>query len=378
MSKYTKYVGLDVHAESIAIAVADGDGGEARALGVIPNEAGAIKKALRKLGDFCELRVCYEAGPCGYVLYWQLKELGCECMVVAPTLIPMRSGDRVKTDKRDAIKLARFLRSGELTAVWVPDAECEALRNLVRARQVAKQDERRAKNRLTKFLLRAGKRPAKKTKSFGQVHCGWLRLQGPTFAQRSDQASYEEYLSEWENQHERVKRFEGHIHEAMERMPKRQKSVVQALMGLKGVAKLTAITATAEVGSFSRFASPRQLMAYAGVVPSEYSSGKSVQRGSISKTGNKLLRHAISESAWAHRHRATAGAVVKDRRQTLPVGIVSICQKADRRLARKYRGMVERGKPTQKAATAVGRELLGFMWAVACTAEAKFDERKSA
>ncbi len=194
MSKYTKYVGLDVHAESIAIAVADGDGGEVRALGMIPNEPGAIKKALKKVGAFEQLKVCYEAGPCRYVLYWQLKELGCECMVVAPTLIPMRTGDRVKTDKRDAIKLARFLRSSELTAVWVPDAECEALRNLVRARQVAKQDERRAKNRLTKFLLRAGKRPANKTRSFGQAHCAWLRLQGASFAQRSDQASYEEYL----------------------------------------------------------------------------------------------------------------------------------------------------------------------------------------
>jgi transposase len=372
-----KYVGLDVHAESIAVAVADSDGGEVRALGMIPNERGAIRKALKKVGEFSELKVCYEAGPCGYVLYWQLKELGIECMVVAPTLIPMRSGDRVKTDKRDAIKLARFLRSGELTAVWVPDAECEALRNLVRARKVAKQDERRAKNRLTKFLLRAGKRPAKKTKGFGVAHCAWLRLQGPTFSQTSDQVSYEEYLSEWENQHERVKRFDGHLQEAMERMPKRQKAVVQSLMGLKGVAKITAMTATAEVGSFSRFASPRQLMAYAGVVPSEYSSGKSVHRGGISKTGNKLLRHAITESAWLYRH-GGAGAAIKERRQSLSAGIVSICQKADKRLARKYRGMIERGKPTQKAATATSRELLGFMWAVACAVEAKFDEKKSA
>ncbi len=377
MSKYTKYVGLEVHAESIALAVAEGHGGEVRALGMIPNEPGAIKKALKKVGAFEQLKVCYEAGPCGYVLYWQLKELGCECMVVAPTLIPMRTGDRVKTDKRDAIKLARFLRSSELTAVWVPDAECEALRNLVRARQVAKQDERRAKNRLTKFLLRAGKRPANKTRSFGQAHCAWLRLQGASFAQRSDQASYEEYLSEWENQHERVKRFDGHLQEAMERMPKQQKAVVAALMGLKGVAKITALTTTAEVGSFSRFASPRQLMAYAGVVPSEYSSGKSVHRGGISKTGNKLLRHAITESAWQYRH-GGAGAAIKERRQSLSAGIVSICQKADKRLVRKYRGMIERGKPTQKTATAVSRELLGFMWAVACTAEAKFCEKKSA
>jgi transposase len=232
MKKYSKYVGLDVHAESIAVAVADADGGEVRALGTIPNEGGAIRKALAKIGAFGEMQVCYEAGPCGYVVYWQLKDLGCECMVVAPTLIPVRTGDRVKTDKRDALKLARLLRSGELTAVWVPDAECEALRNLVRARQSAKQDERRAKNRLSKFLLRRGRRPAKKTKSFGQAHCSWLRLQGPQLEQASDRVAFEEYLSEWEHQHERVLRFERHLTEAFERMPKRQQGIVKALMGL--------------------------------------------------------------------------------------------------------------------------------------------------
>jgi len=222
---------------------------------------------------------------------------------------------------------------------------------------------------------KAGLRPAKKTKSFGQAHIQWLRLQGVAFKQVSDQVTYEEYLSEWDHQHTRVLRMETLLAEAFERMPKRQQGVVKALMGLKGVARISAMTVTAEVGSFNRFESPRQLMAYGGVVPSEYSSGKSVHRGGISKTGNALLRHSLSESAWSYRHGATPGAQVKTRRVELSATIVGICQKADKRLTRKYRGLIERGKPTQKAAVAVSRELLGFMWAAACEAERQFDQR---
>jgi len=368
MKKYSKYVGLDVHADSIAVAVADGGrDGEVRAAGIIPNDANALRRALRKIGAPGELLVCYEAGPCGYNVYWQVRELGADCMVVAPTLIPVRSGDRVKTDRRDALKLARLLRSGELVAAWVPDRVHEALRNLVRTRVAAKKDLRRAKNRLSKFLLRAGKRPPKRTKSFGYAHSAWLKtLQ---FEQESDRIAFEEYHSEWQHQQQRVLRMEKHIAEAIERLPAEQKAVFAALCTLRGVAKGVAATAIAEVGKFSRFDSPRQLMAYAGVVSAEDSSGGSIWRGPITKTGNAFLRHAISESAWAYRHSGLSGVEVKKRREGASAPIVAIAQGAEKRLCSRYRRLVAKGKPSQKAATAVARELLGFMWAVAVEAE---------
>jgi transposase len=264
-------------------------------------------------------------------------------LVVAPTLIPVRSGDRVKMDRRDAIKLARLLRSGELTAAWVPDRAHEALRNLVRTRVSAKKDERRAKNRLSKFLLRMGMKQAKKTKSFGATHCQWLDTLGKKIEQESDRVSFEEYHAEWLHQHERVLRIENHIGAAIEKLPAEQQAVFGALCTLRGVAKTIAVTALAEVGSFSRFKSPRQLMSYAGVVPAEYSSGNSTKRGSITKTGNTFLRHVIAESAWSYRHSAVAGPATRQRRKDASVQVLAIA--------------------------AVARELLGFMWAVAIEAE---------
>jgi transposase len=240
-----------------------------------------------------------------------------DCMVVAPTLIPVRSGDRVKTDRRDALKLAKLLRSGELVAAWVPDRKHEALRNLVRTRVAAKKDERRSKNRLTKFLLRAGKKPPVKSKSFGARHCEWLATLSDHFEEQSDRIAFEEYHSEWIHQHERVLRIEKHISEAVERLPAEQKAIFAALCSLRGVATVGAITALAEVGDFSRFESPRQLMAYAGLVPTEDSSGGSVRRGGITKTGNAFLRHTLSESAWAYRYGIKAGLGVRSRRVEL-------------------------------------------------------------
>lgn len=370
MKQYSKYVGLDVHAETIAIAVADGDRrSEARALGTIPNDPSAIKRALRKIGKFDEMLVCYEAGPCGYGVYWQMHELGADCEVVAPTLIPVRSGDRVKTDRRDAMKLARLLRSGELVAAWVPDRAHEALRNLVRSRACAKKDERRSKNRLSKFLLRMGMRPPKQGKSFGAKYCEWLGTLLPSFAQSSDRITFEEYHAEWMHQRDRVLRIEQHIGAAIEQLPAEQRAVFDALCALRGVAQTVAITALAEVGSFARFESPRQLMAYAGLVSAEYSSGSSVRRGGITKTGNTFLRHCVAESAWSYQRSSVAGLVVRRRRQHTSVGIVRIAERADKRLSARYRHLIAKGKPSQKAATAVARELLGFMWAVAVAAE---------
>ena len=379
MKQYSKYVGLDVHADTIAIAVAvRGRSSEVRALGTIPNEASTLKRALAKLGKAEELLVCYEAGPCGYAIYWLLAAMKIDCVVVAPTLIPVRSGDRVKTDRRDAMKLARLLRSGELVAAWVPSQQDEALRNLVRTRTAAKRDERRAKNRLSKFLLRMNKRPPKKTKSFGEMHCQWLAGLAATFELESNRLTFEEYYAEWLHQHERVRRVEKHIDATVEKLSPAQREVFQALCSLRGVAKTVAVTALAEVGSFSRFDSPRQLMSYAGVVSAEYSSGNSVKRGRITKTGNAFLRHVIAESAWSYRFCGRAGRALRERRKECSATIVGIAEKADWRLSSRYRHLLANGKPAQKAATAVARELLGFMWAVAVAAENNAATRQQA
>jgi transposase len=375
MKKYSKYVGLDVHAETIAIAVADhGRKGDLRSLGTIPNDASALRRALGRIGKPEGLLVCYEAGPCGYGIYWLLESMGIECTVVAPTLIPVRTGDRVKTDRRDALKLARLLRSGELVAAWVPSKEDEALRNLVRTRTAAKRDERRAKNRLTKFLLRMGKRPSKKMKSFGHAYRGWLQSVAETFELESNRRTFEEYYAEWTHQHVRVERIEELIDAAVEKLSPMQREVFQALCSLRGVAKVVAVTALAEIGSFSRFDSPRQLMSYAGIVSAEYSSGNSVNRGGITKTGNAFLRHVIIETAWHYRFcGAVAGASVRERRSACSATVVHIAEKADRRLSSRYRHLVARGKLPQKAVTAVARELLGFMWAVAVDTEQRME-----
>src|SRR5215831_8785405 len=246
MREKLRFLGLDVHAETIAVAVAEPDG-EVRSLGTIPNRAESIRKLIKKLGPAEKLRACYEAGPTGYVVYWQLAELGVQCEVVAPTLVPVKAGDRVKTDRRDAEKLARCYRSGDLTAVWVPDEGSEALRDLVRAREAAKQDQMRARHRLSKFLLRHGRR-APETKSWGVKYMEWVRrLQ---FEQRSLQVVLVDYLAEVEHMAARIERLEKEIVEAVERAPAGLQEVVRALQTLRGVALLTATTAAVEVGTF--------------------------------------------------------------------------------------------------------------------------------
>src|SRR5262245_15754971 len=242
MKKHT-YVGLDVHAETIAVAVAE-DGGEIRPLGTIPNRPESIRKLMRKLGPAEKLRVCYEAGPCGYVLYWQLVGIGIHCEVVAPTLVPVKAGDRVKTDRRDALKLARCYRAGDLTAVWVPDRAHEALRDLVRAREDAKEDQRRARLRLSQFLLRHGRRPPQ-TKRWGAAHMQWLH--GQRFDDFGAQATMVDYLAEVEHAGERITRLERAIDEAIEKLPVDTQAVITGLQALRGVAKTTAVTLVAEV-----------------------------------------------------------------------------------------------------------------------------------
>jgi transposase len=358
-----RYVGLDVHGESIAVALVESDG-TGESLGTIPNRPESIRKKMNKLGPVDKLVACYEAGPTGYVLYWQLEELGIDCQVIAPTLIPTKSGDRVKTDRRDAMKLARYLRSGDLTPVWVPDRAHEGLRDLVRARQAAKKDEKRARNRLTKLLLRQGKRPPQGVRAWSAKW--WLWIEALKFEQHTQQVVLADYLHQVRHEQHRVGQLEKAIDEAIEQAPEEICAVVAALQSLRGVRKVTAVGVVAEVGQFSRFEHPHQLMGYSGQVPSEFSTGGPGKhnRGPITKTGNAHLRRLLGEAAWSYQHRPAVRYPLRKRQENLPPEINAISWKAQQRLCSRFRRLVSRGKLKQKVVTAVGRELLGFMWAI--------------
>lgn len=364
--KNVRFVGLDVHAETIAVAVAE-PGGEVRSLGVIPNRRESVRRLIGKLGKPSGLRVCYEAGPTGYVLYWQLCELGVHCDVVAPTLVPVKSGDRVKTDRRDAEKLARCYRGGDLTAVWVPDAAHEALRDLVRARLAAKRDQLRARHRLSKFLLRQGRRAAEGVQAWTGKYMLWVKQQ--RFEQSAQETTLLDYLHEVEHAAERIARLERAIDVAVESVPKNLQAVIAGLQCLRGVSKICAVTLVSELGQLSRFAHPRQLMGYAGIVSREHSSGERLRRGSISKAGNAHLRRVVIEAAWAYRHRPSIGSALAARQRGQADALKSIAWRAQHRLHERYRALLAKGKCTQKVITALGRELLGFIWAIGCELE---------
>jgi transposase len=358
-----RFVGLDVHAATIAVAIAERHG-EVRSLGVIPHTADAVRRLLRQVGPPETLRCCYEAGPTGYGLYWQLTALGAHCDVVAPTLVPVKAGDRIKTDRRDAEKLARCYRAGDLTPVWVPDAAHEALRDLVRAREAAKKDQLRARHRLGKFLLRQGRqRPTTVKQPWTAGHLAWIR--GLQFEQPAQQTVLLDYLHEVEHAVARVARLEAAITTAVAQLSPERAALVRALQALRGVATVTAVTIVAEVGDLMRFPNPRHLMAYAGVVPTERTSGAHRRQGGITKTGNAHLRRVIGEAAWAYRYGPAVRAPLRARHTDLPPVVVAIAWKAQHRLHHRYRQMTARGKPHQQVITAVGRELLGFIWAIA-------------
>jgi len=364
-----RFIGLDVHAETIAVAVAEPDG-EVRSLGVIPNRSESIRKLVKKLGVAAPLRVCYEAGPTGYVVYWELTALGVTCEVVAPTLVPVKAGDRVKTDRRDALKLARSYRAGDLTPVWVPDAAHEALRDLVRAREAAKKDQLRARHRLSKFLLRQGRRPPTGVKAWTQSYLTWVKS-AVDFAHAAQEATLLDYVHEVDHVAARIERLERAIDEAVKAAPVSMRAVIAALQALRGIALVSAVTIVAEVGELSRFTKPRQLMGYSGAVASEDSSGSRIRRGAITKTGNAHLRRIIVEAAWAYRHRPSVGPTLRKRHATLDEEVIAIAWKAQHRLHARYRSLTARGKTKQSAVTAVGRELLGFIWAIGMTVNAK-------
>jgi transposase len=369
-----RFIGLDVHAETIAVAVAEATG-DVRSLGVIPNRIESIRKLVKKLGPVKQLRVCYEAGPTGYVVYWQLTALGVACEVVAPTLVPIKAGDRVKTDRRDALKLARSYRAGDLTSVWVPDAAHEALRDLVRAREAAKKDQLRARHRLGKFLLRHGRRPPTAMKAWTQAHLTWVKS-AVHFDQPPQEATLLDYIHEVDHVAARVERLEAAITTAVQTAPARMRAVIEALQALRGIAMVTAVTIAAEVGELSRFARPRQLMGYSGAVAREDSSGERTWRGGITKTGNAHLRRVIVEAAWAYRHRPAVGAALRKRQATASAEVKEIAWKAQHRLHARYRALAGRGKCNPQVITAIARELLGFIWAIGVHVESSTATRQ--
>lgn len=362
------FVGLDVHADTIAVAVAE-QGGEVRSHGVIPNRLESIRRLLGKLGPVNRLKACYEAGPTGYALYWQLTQLGVACEVIAPSLVPTKAGDRVKTDRRDAEKLARCHRAGELTSVWIPDAAHEALRDLVRAREAARKDQLKARHRLSKFLLRHGRRP-EGLKAWTKQYLEWVRTH-VRFDQPALEAALSDYLEEVAHVAARIVKLEKAIDEAVQKAPPEIRAVIEALQALRGVAQTTAATIVSELGSLSRFQSPRQLMGYSGLVAREHSSGNRVQRGGITKTGNSHLRRVLVEAAWAYQHRPNVIGNLLRRQKNLALSeeVKQIAWKAQQRLHKRYKLFAVRGKNKNQIVTALGRELLGFVWAVALEVE---------
>jgi transposase len=325
-----------------------------------------VSKLVRKLGPAGRLRVCYEAGSCGYVLHRQLAGLGVACAVVAPSLVPSKPGDKVKTDRRDALKLARLHRAGELTAVWVPDDAHEALRDLTRARGAAVAELHRCRQRLGKFLLRQGLRPPAGVKPWTLRHRDWLGRLRP--AQAAHRVVLEEALHALDQAAARLGRLEDVVREVAASGP--HAALLGALQTLRGVGLVTAATLVAELGDVRRFATPRQAMAYAGLVPGERSSGGRTRRGGITKTGNAHVRRVVVEAAWHYRHPPGVGAALRRRQAGQPPAAVELAWRAQGRLHKRFRRLVGRGKLKQEAVVAVARELLGFVWAIAQEAAA--------
>ncbi len=367
MNSDIRYVGLDVHADTFSVAVADSGQDSVSYIGKYPHRIETVLKVLRRLGPAEQIRVAYEAGPTGYTLYRALLEKGIECHVVAPTLVPVKAGDRVKTDRRDAEKLARNLRSGDLTDVWVPSVESEGFRDLVRTREDAKADQLRARHRLSKFLLRHGQRAP--MKAWSKAHLDWLRTQ--RFDLVAHQVVFDDYMAEVEHANSRVAALENKIAELIPSLPEQMKRLISALQSMRGIALITSVTLVSEIESFSRFESPRQLMSYVGVVPSESSSGASVRRGGITKTGNAHVRRVLMESAWNARFIPKVAYALR-RRQSDDPQVRETAWRAQQRLHKRYTTLKARGKVHQKVLVAVAREMLGFIWDIACTVEHKY------
>lgn len=359
MSTSVVYVGLDVHKDSIVIAMAREGREAAEKWKTIPYGGVRLRKALKMLVKNGQaLKVCYEAGPTGFGLCRQLREAGIDCIVVAPSLVPGKPGDRVKTDPRDARKLAHFLRSGDLTEVYVPDEAVEAIRDLERARDDAKCAERVARHQLSKFLLRHDRHWEGTT--WTVRHRDWIR--GQEFEYPAQQRVLEDYLKTVEDLAERVERLTAQVEELVQETT--LAPLVKALQAFRGVSAVSAVTIAAEAGDLRRFATAGQFMSYVGLVPSEDSSGKRRRQGAITRCGNGHLRRILVEAAWHYRHLPLMSKELRRRNQGLAPGVQRIAWEAQKRLNQRLYHLIHAGKSVQKAITAVARELAGFIWAV--------------
>jgi transposase len=363
MSKHSEaFVAFDSSKLRNAVAIADaGRAGEVRFLGEIDNTPAATAKLVKKLAAKYErLSFCYEAGPTGYGLYRQITSLGQECLVAAPSLIPKKPGNRVKTNRRDAVGLVKSLRAGELTAVWVPDRHHEAMRDLTRTRDAAVMDLRRKRQQVSAFLLRQGLHYPGKT-TWGKAHMNWLASQKLEYLEQ--RIAFEEMILAVRQAQERLERLEQAVHAAVPDWSLAE--VVTALMAMRGMGLISAATFLAEIGDLSRFQTPSELMGYLGLVPSEDSTGDKIKRGPITKAGNRRARRMLVECAWSYQHPPRIGRDKQAKVAAAPSAVREIAWKAQCRLNKRYRALVRRGKLKTVAVTAIARELAGFIWAVA-------------
>jgi transposase len=355
------YVGVDVSKAKHAIAIAEsGRDGEVRYFGEIEATPAAVERFVRKLEKkHSRLYFCYEAGPTGYGLYRQLVELGHRCDVVAPSLIPKRPGERVKTNRRDAVSLARLLRAGELKGIWVPDAVHEAVRDMVRVRSAASEDLRKKRQQLLSFLLRHG-RIFSGRKNWGQAHARWLAAQ--KFDHPAQQIVFQDQVDVITDAQDRLDRLDAQLVELVPNWS--MAPVVAAYQALRGVSFIVAVTFVSEVGDVRRFDNPRQLMAFLGLVPSERSTGDTVKRGSLTLAGNRRARRVLVEGAWSYRYPARVTEPIRVRLEGLPKSVREIAWKAQTRLCARYRRMTAAGKKTPVVAAAIAREMAAFLWAI--------------
>ena len=357
------YVGLDVHKDSIAIAVAWPGRGEPEYRGEIANKPKTVAKLVQRLSEECGGGVvlfCYEAGPCGYGLCRQIMQTGHDCQVVAPSLIPRKPGERIKTDRRDALKLSRQLRSGDLTAVWVPDQEQEAMRDLTRARGDMKAQQLKARQQLNAFVLRHGHHWPSNKNRWTQSHYNWV--ESLKFEHPWQQVVLQEYIDAVKAASQRVADITEQMMGALAQWS--LKPVVESLVALRGIDKVAAIVLLAELGDISRFDSPRQLMAYLGLVPSEHSTGKRRRQGAITLTGNSHARRMLVESAWSYRFPARQTMHLKRKAVNASQQAKAIAWRAQKRLCGRYRRLIQAGKNQKLVCVAIARELVGFIWDV--------------
>lgn len=353
------YVGLDVHKTTIAVAVAEeGRNGEVRSQGTIEHTSANVKKLIRRLERFdCNLHFCYEAGCCGYGLQRQITAAGHSCMVIAPSMIPRKSGDHIKTDRRDAIKLARLHRAGELEAVWVPDTAHEAMRDLVRARADAMEHIRTCKQHLQSFLLRHG-RVYNGLKSWTRMHYRWMTEQ--KFEHPAHQIVFQDYINAIHDAEKHHEQLVGQIEELIPHWSMRP--LLEALCLMKGINLIAAATILSVTGDLRRFPTPAQLSAYFGLVPSEHSSGDSIKRFKLTKAGNSEARRVLIQGAWCYRYPARVRHEKERRLTESDKNVRDIAWRAQLRLCSRYRRMIALGKRAPVACAAVARELTTFIW----------------